>query len=280
MEVDRKQRDSVALSIEAMAPIEPARRGVSMAEQVFRALRHSIITMRLTPGTALSEQDIAGRLNVSRQPVREAFIKLSDAELVRVLPQRGTFVEKISPKAVMDARFVREAVECAIVQRAIDTVSAGAVAGLREIIARQRVAARAADPEQFFVLDEEFHRDLASASGCAYAWKVVEAAKAQMDRVRFLRLSEATPMTHLIVQHQAILDAVAIGNSAAAEREMKAHLRGILRTLPRLARTLPDMFVADEEAPANSLGKRPGKSRPDAVARATAKRTRTRKAKQ
>src|SRR5713226_9289569 len=105
-------------------------RGSSIAEQVFRTLRFSIVTMKLTPATALSEQEIADRLNVSRQPVREAFIKLSDIGLVRVLPQRGTFVEKISAKAVTDARFVREAVECAIARRASEGIAKPAVDAL------------------------------------------------------------------------------------------------------------------------------------------------------
>ncbi len=65
----------------------------------------------------LSEQDIATRLGVSRQPVREAFIKLGEAGLIRVLPQRGTLVVKISRAAVEDARFIREAVECAVAAR-------------------------------------------------------------------------------------------------------------------------------------------------------------------
>ena len=57
---------------------------------------------------------------VSRQPVREAFIKLSEAGLVRIRPQRGTFVVKISTKQVTDARFVREAVEVAVARKACD----------------------------------------------------------------------------------------------------------------------------------------------------------------
>src|ERR1700743_552216 len=106
----------------------------SIADQVFHTLRSSIVTMRLTPATALSEQEIADRLNVSRQPVREAFIKLSEIGLVRVLPQRGTFVVKISAKAVTDARFVRAAVECAIARRASEGISEEAVEELRQII--------------------------------------------------------------------------------------------------------------------------------------------------
>jgi DNA-binding GntR family transcriptional regulator len=218
----------------------------SIAEQVFRTLRSSIVTMRLTPATALSEQDIADRLKVSRQPVREAFIKLSEIGLVRVLPQRGTYVVKISAKAVTDARFVREAVECAIARRASEGIAKQAIESLRAIIADQRKAARAGDAEQFFVLDEAFHRGLANAAECAYAWKVIEEAKAQMDRVRFLSIPDATPTERLIVQHREILDAITAGRGAAAEKAMKDHLCEILKSLPRLSRAFPDMFEDEE----------------------------------
>ena len=102
---------SPALAID-LAPTEP------IARQITRALRQAIVTMRLRPGEMLSEQDIATRFGVSRQPVREAFIKLGEAGLIQVLPQRGTLVVKISRAAVEDARFIREAVECALVREA------------------------------------------------------------------------------------------------------------------------------------------------------------------
>jgi DNA-binding GntR family transcriptional regulator len=240
MEARSMQRDSAAT-------LRIGGRG-SIAEQVFRTLRSSIVTMRLTPATALSEQDIADRLKVSRQPVREAFIKLSEIGMVRVLPQRGTFVMKISAKAVTDARFVREAVECAIARRASEGLGKAEIDALRAVIADQRKAASAGEAEEFFVLDEAFHRGLANAADCAYAWKVIEEAKAQMDRVRFLSIPDATPVDRLIVQHQAILDAIAAGRSAAAEQAMKDHLSEILKSLPRLARAFPGMFE-DEDAP-------------------------------
>jgi DNA-binding GntR family transcriptional regulator len=247
MEAGPLQRPNLQASVTPLRP-GAAGRAASIADQVFHTLRSSIVTMRLTPATALSEQEIADRLNVSRQPVREAFIKLSDIGLLRVMPQRGTFVVKISAKAVMDARFVREAVECAIARRAAEGIGKPAVAGLSAIIADQRKAAKAADLEEFFVLDEAFHRGLAGAAECTYAWKVIEEAKAQMDRVRFLSIPDATPMDRLIVQHQAILDAIAAGRAAAAEKTMRDHLSEILKSLPRLSRAFPDMFEDMEDA--------------------------------
>src|SRR5437764_1054477 len=242
------RRPSLEAGVEPLRPGTAGRSG-SIAEQVFRTLRTSIVTMRLTPATAISEQDIADRLKVSRQPVREAFIKLSEIGLVRVLPQRGTFVMKISAKEVMDARFVREAVECAIARRASEGIGKAAIDELRDIIAEQRKAGRVKDEEAFFALDEAFHRALARAAECAYAWKVVEEAKAQMDRVRFLSIPDAMPTEVPIVQHQAILDAIMAGDGAAAERAMQVHLREILKSLPQLSRAFPDMFEeADDVA--------------------------------
>ena len=48
-------------------------------QQVYRALRRAIITCQVLPGVLLSEKEISSQFNVSRQPVREAFIKLAEA---------------------------------------------------------------------------------------------------------------------------------------------------------------------------------------------------------
>jgi DNA-binding GntR family transcriptional regulator len=226
---------TAALAI-ALASTEP------IARQVARALRHAIVTMRIRPGEMLSEQDIATRFGVSRQPVREAFIKLSEAGLVRVLPQRGTLVVKISLAAVEDARFIREAVECAVAREAASRADAGVAASLAESLARQRRAARAKDLEGFFALDEEFHRLLAEGAGRPSAWRIVEDVKPQMDRMRFLSMPDATPLRVLVAQHAAIVEAVRTGKPDAAEAAMRAHLTEILRSLPRLAGEHPELF--------------------------------------
>ena len=120
-----------------------------IAPQIYRELRQSIITMELKPGQRLSEKEISLRLEVSRQPVREAFIKLVDAGLVEVLPQRGTHVLKISARAVMNARFVREAVEVAVIREAAGRLPPSFFAQMDALIGRQRDAAEANDFESF-----------------------------------------------------------------------------------------------------------------------------------
>lgn len=218
-----------------------------VAKRVFRELRSAIVMMSFRPGQALSEKEIADQFGVSRQPVREAFIKLSEAGLVSIRPQRGTYVVKISARQVYDVRFVREAVEVAVVRKAALELPGAAIRALRETLAAQRKVAADERPDRFFPLDEAFHRGLALGVGCEYAWRVVEDMKVQMDRVRYLSLPEATPTGRLIDQHEAILDAVAARDPVAAEAAMRTHLAEILTSLPELAERYPELFETDAE---------------------------------
>ena len=86
---------------------------VNAASQLADRLRAAIMDNSLPPDTRLSEVETAQQYGVSRQPVREAFIALAGQGLLDVRAQRGTFVTRISLAAVMDARFVREAIEAA-----------------------------------------------------------------------------------------------------------------------------------------------------------------------
>ncbi len=215
-----------------------------IARRITKALRRAIVTMRVMPGEMLSEQEIAQHFGVSRQPVREAFIKLGEAGLLRVLPQRGTLVVKISVSAVEDSRFVREAIECAVTRRAAAAIEAdrAGLEALEALLAAQEQAASRRDAEAFFLLDEDFHRLLAAIAGRPSAWRIVEDVKAQMDRVRFLDMSEAQPMAVVIRQHRKVLDALGEADADAAESAMRVHLSQIEKTLPVLARRYPDLF--------------------------------------
>lgn len=214
---------------------------VSIGTQLYRHLREAIIRGELRPGQALSESEIGKRYSVSRQPVREAFIKLAEERLVSIQPQRGTFVIKISVADVLDARFVREVIEVAIAQEAALHAPPEKVKNLRDIIARQAQVPQG-QYDLFIELDEAFHRELAYSVGHAHAWRVVESIKAQMDRVRYMSLDDATPITHILEQHTRIVDAIEAGDPIAASATMRSHLREIITSLPSIAEKNPDIF--------------------------------------
>jgi GntR family transcriptional regulator, rspAB operon transcriptional repressor len=209
--------------------------------QIYVGVRERIIRGEIPPGTALSEAEIARRFSISRQPVREAFIKLAEEGLLEVRPQRGTFVRKINKTAVMDARFVREAIEANIVREVAAKGDVSLVARLRkQLVAQQAVPA--GELYDFMRLDEEFHWSLADAAGRLYGWKVIEDVKLQMDRVRYLSL-RSFPQSKLVGQHTAIVDAIEKGSPDEAERKMREHLQLIMDDLPSIEAQHPDFFT-------------------------------------
>jgi DNA-binding GntR family transcriptional regulator len=210
--------------------------------RVRRVIEARIITNALRPGERLSESDLAATLGVSRQPVREALIRLSEASLVRVLPQRGTVVTRISVTHAQSARFLRSAVERAVARAAAPRADAAAIAAMRRIIQDQEAAVTSGDHGLFLALDDALHSAFATSAGHGDAWRMLHNVKLHMDRVRYLSQPDATPASRLLEQHVAIVDAIEARDPDAAEAMMERHLSELLTSLPRLIATLPEYF--------------------------------------
>jgi DNA-binding GntR family transcriptional regulator len=214
----------------------------SAAHQIEQALRRAIVTLELPPGMRLSENEVALRFGVSRQPAREAMIALARIGLVRVLPQRGTVVVKLSIRQMMQVRFTREALETAIVRRACERFDPMIRDSIDTIMAAQRRAARANDHAAFQEHDERLHAALAAGADAELAWRAVVDVKCHMDRVCHLTLWNSEVMLQLIAQHAAIVAAIDAGDADRADAEMRHHLSEILRSLPRVLADRADLF--------------------------------------
>lgn len=216
----------------------------SAAQRLEAELKRAIVGLELRPGARLSEAEIAERHGVSRQPAREALIGLARMRLVEVLPQRGTVVTKISVGRLMQARFVREAVETAVVRRACEAFDRHARERIDGLIELQERFAAAGDHDTFQRYDEHFHVALAEGAGCSLAWDVVRDIKSHMDRLCQLTLFDAPTMLGLVAQHRAIIAAIDAGDPDAAADAMRDHLTEILRAMPRVEAEHPDLFEA------------------------------------
>ncbi|NWK76653.1 GntR family transcriptional regulator [Aquitalea sp. LB_tupeE] len=212
-------------------------------QQIFRLLRQDIVTARIPPGMLLSEKEISSRFAVSRQPVREAFIKLAEAGLVQILPQRGTLVVKISVSQVAEGSFIRQAVECAVARRLAVQINQGQLLTLEHNLQQQQLAAQTGQADVFLQLDDAFHQLLAQFATCALAWQTIESIKATMDRVRFLSLDAVSPPELLIEQHAQIVSALQARDADASEAAMAAHLQEIGRSVLEVARHNQDWFI-------------------------------------
>jgi GntR family transcriptional regulator, rspAB operon transcriptional repressor len=213
-----------------------------LAAQVKKILLLRILTNTLRPGERLSENELSASLGVSRQPVRDALIRLAEAGLVRALPQRGTEVTRIAIHSVYSGRFLREAVEVAVIREAAVRAEPHIIEAMDRIIEAQEVAVAKKDNLSFLALDDNLHRTFAASIGHAEVWRTLQNTKLHMDRVRYLSLPDATPEELLIEQHHAIVQALKEHHPDRAEVAVRQHLAEVLLSLPLLIRNFPDYF--------------------------------------
>ena len=219
---------------------EPVR-SPSVTDQVFGSLYSDVVTLTLPPGAKLSEADVARQFGVSRQPVRDAFYRLSQLGFLVVRPQRATTVSPISEAAVLQARFIRTAIEIETARVAAERLSDAQLAELDDLIAEQARAVAARDRIVFHGLDDDFHRRICEMAGLDFAWTLIRDTKAQMDRVRFLSL--AVGAESVLHEHKAILAALRAHDAAAAIERVREHLSQIQGILARLRLSDPQYFA-------------------------------------
>jgi DNA-binding GntR family transcriptional regulator len=208
---------------------------------IYLRLRQMVLTLDLAPGAALSENELAASLGVSRTPVRESLILLAQEGLVQVFPKIGSFVSRVDPARVADAQFLREAVELASLEDLPERLDAEVVEELRDNLERQR--GTGLDLEEFFALDEAFHQGLMRLSGHGNVWTTVAAAKGHLDRARRLGLHENESPAVFADQHHKILAAVVGGDIALARTAMRAHLRAVFDDIERIRAHSPELFA-------------------------------------
>jgi DNA-binding GntR family transcriptional regulator len=229
----------------------------TMGVQVHALLRREIITGHLPPRTMLSEQELSQRFGVSRTPVREALLKLSEENLVATYPQYASFVAPISLADVFDSQFLREAIECAAIERAVERIDPAQAKLLTTILDRQRLMHRAGDDDGFFQADERVHAQIMAIAGHANAWRTVENLKAQLDRVRYLNLRQTRKQSAVLAEHGVIVEHLIARDAAGAVAAMRVHLRGLFRSIEILQNENAGYFTdeAGVEAPPSRTAK-------------------------
>ncbi|MDU7199142.1 GntR family transcriptional regulator [Phytobacter diazotrophicus] len=211
-------------------------------QQIYRILRRDIVHCLIPPGTPLSEKEVSIRFDVSRQPVREAFIKLAENGLIQIRPQRGSYVNKISLAQVRNGCFVRQAIECAVSRRAAGMMTDSYCYQLEQNLNQQRTAIERKQLNDFFQLDDEFHQKLAQIADCQLAWDTIENLKATMDRVRYMSLDHVSPPEMLLRQHQDIFDALEKRDADAVDQAMTHHLQEISGSVKLISQENRDWF--------------------------------------
>lgn len=212
------------------------------ADEVYHRLQSDIISLRLTPGTKLSEVEVAKLYAVSRQPVREAFMRLGDLNLLQIRPQKATLVRKISVQELKTTRFIRASVEVEVVRKACQMATKDSLALIDANLVKQEAATKALNTTLMQKLDYEFHRLICLAADCLPAFNTIAENKAHTDRVCTLELANTDGMSEVLEGHMNIIKAIKKGDEETAVQMTRLHLAHLDDTLEKARANNADYF--------------------------------------
>ena len=132
--------------------------------EIYHILKKRIINMEYLPGTPISEKELISEFNVSRTPVRESLLKLSQIGLIEMIPRVGTFVTQVNLELVKYAYEVKKNLEGLASELASQRATQEEIEELFEIIDRFSKYDIVKDYKACIQDDQRFHQIIRLAS--------------------------------------------------------------------------------------------------------------------
>lgn len=202
--------------------ILPQEKNQPIHQWVYQVLRTNIIKIHLKPAQRISENEISEALGVSRTPVREAFIRLAEDGLIKITPQKRSSISLINLEQAEEARFVRMAVEKAVMREACGSLSAADLEAIGENIREQQDCHATKAYDRMLTVDNEFHRLIFRSCRKERSWLYLKKLDYNYDRLRIMAMPVS--MERIIMQHRRIRDVLAEGRRKEIDETVNDHM--------------------------------------------------------
>ena len=203
---------------------------------IYQKLKNDILTLKLKPGQMISENEVANIYNVSRTPIKNAFLRLKGEKYIEIIPQKGSYVTLLDMKSIKDIIYMRAVLEVDALFNIIEQgISDIAVERLQEILERQKklIASEKLSATTFYGVDSEFHQHLFILTGRERMWEVVQDCQVYYSRFRILDTMTTSRYQELVEEHSRVLEALKNQNHEEIKASVFDHLHGNLRVLSK-----------------------------------------------
>lgn len=183
----------------------------TQTQKAYQMLEERIVTLKLRPGTVLSEVGIARSLSIGRTPVREALQKLAAEGLVNVLPRRGILVSDINIGQQIQLLAVRRELERLVVREAARRRTVEQGEGFSELASGFAATARSKDEVSFMRLDSRFNGLLLEACGNPFAASAMRSIQGLSRRFWYNHYRQYLDLPRCALLHEGVARAIAAG---------------------------------------------------------------------
>lgn len=195
-----------------------------LRDVVYQTLRNAILKGELKPGERLMEMKLAGKLGVSRTPIREAIRMLEQEGLAITIPRHGAQVAKMTQKDMDDVYEVRRALETLAMKYVSGNMSTEQIADLRYAEKVFEEAVADGDSDKIEQKDTEFHMVIYEATGNMRLGSIMTTISEQLSRYRWAYLLHHKQLKQVIDEHRALVDAIESGDYEKCLKATMDHL--------------------------------------------------------
>jgi DNA-binding GntR family transcriptional regulator len=210
-------------------------------DYALRTIKENIISLELAPGSQISENALAAEMGLSRTPVREALIELSKVEIVEIHPQRKSTVPLIDYDLVEESRFMRNLLECAVVELVCGLASPMDLERLNANIRLQNFYLDGSYTNELMALDNQFHGLLFDIAKKSRVFALIQNISIHFDRVRAMALSSAKDLK-VVQDHQELMEDIRRKDAKAARALMEVHLNRYRIDAASIREAYPQFF--------------------------------------
>ena len=210
-------------------------------DYALRNIKANIVNLELVPGSQISENELAVEMGLSRTPVREALIELSKVEIIESHPQRKSTVSLIDYDLVEESRFMRNLLECAVVELVCEMAGPMDVERLNANIRLQSFYLDGTYTNELMALDNQFHGMLFEIAKKSRIFELIPNIAIHFDRVRGMALSSVKDLK-VVQDHQELVEFIRQRDAKAARELMEVHLNRYKIDAAEIRETYPQYF--------------------------------------
>jgi DNA-binding GntR family transcriptional regulator len=193
----------------------------ALYQEVAELLRQRIFKRELQPGSWIDEMKIAEEFGISRTPLREALKVLAAEGLVTMKVRRGAYVTEVSDKDLTDVYHLLSLLESDAAGVVADKASDDEITDLQTI--HKQLEAATGNRDKFFAINERFHMRLLEIAGNRWRDQMVADLRKVMKLNRHNSLLKTGRVKESMLEHRAIMEAIARRDARAARKKMQEH---------------------------------------------------------
>lgn len=217
--------------MEQTSELLPVTKPQSLKGIAYTIIKDAILTLKFKPGHALSHRELAGQLQISETPIRDALQELEREGFVTRIPHKGTFVTEVDKVDIEETFQIRASLEELAVSLATPRLDEKDISEIERLLKCADAALAQGEREQCSTFGAQFHQYFIQKTGNRRLVTILSNLDDHLQRFRRISDLISGRLEKSQKEHRRVLEAACQGDAERAGRAVCCHLQSVLKDI-------------------------------------------------